>query len=80
MDIAEKGKRPRGRPRIQNSRYRSFRIRLTEFEYQQLDEIAKGTGMSKSEIFRSVLGIRKGENQYDLKNRAEEKGDSDDDE
>ena len=42
---------------------------------QQLDEIAKGTGMSKSEIFRSVLGIRKGENRYDLKNYAEEEGD-----
>lgn len=80
MDIAETGKRPRGRPKIQNSRCRSFRIRLTEFEYQQLDEISKGTGMSKSEIFRSVLGIRNGENRYDLKNRAEEKGDSDDDE
>ena len=60
MGIAETGKRPRGRPKIQNSRHRSFRIRLTEFEYQQLDEIAKGTGMSKSEIFRSVLGDSKG--------------------
>lgn len=80
LDAVVIEKRPRGRPKIQNSRYRSFRIRLTEFEYQQLDEISKGTGMSKSEIFRSVLGIRKGENQYDLKNRAEEKGDSDDNE
>lgn len=60
MNTAEIGKRPRGRPRIQNARYRSFRIRLTEFEYQQLDEIAKETGMSKSEIFRSVLGDSKG--------------------
>lgn len=75
LDIAETGKRRPGRPKIQNARYRSFRIRLTEFEYQQLDEISKDTGMSKSEIFRSVLGIRKGENQYDLKNYAEEEGD-----
>lgn len=80
MDIAETGKRRPGRPRIQNSRYRSFRIRLTEFEYQQLDEIAKGTGMSKSEIFRSVLGIRKGKNHYDLKSHVAEEGDSDDNE
>lgn len=80
LDIAETGKRRPGRPKIQNARYRSFRIRLTEFEYQQLDEIAKGTGMSKSEIFRSVLGIRKGENRYNLKSHVAEEGDSDDNE
>ena len=45
----------RGRPKKENTRKRSLRVRLTDEEFRLLTEKSKETGRTKSDILREFI-------------------------
>lgn len=46
----------RGRPKMEDSRDKQYRVRLNTEEDNMLDYVSRSTGKQKSEIFRQALG------------------------
>lgn len=64
----EEIKRKRGRPAVDGSRKRQYRLMMTEEEFVKLEEISKNLGKSKASVIRQgilAVGAMTAERQVD---------------